>query len=99
MHGDIYLEISPSLHVPVPRDSLPSLLDNYDALVKEDLCGLTWVGVEEVSPTIIRKDEAHPGWEEIILSKYHAKCFGGYRCGRGGCFYKALPLHEALVCN
>lgn len=96
MNTDIYLEISSDLHFPVDRRSLPSLLDNYDALAREDVTGMTWIGVEEVEPTRIVKRK-YSGWESIIPGRYHATCFGGYRCGRGGCFYTELPGEKGKV--
>lgn len=89
MNRDVYLEISSDLHIPVDRRSLPSLLDNYDALTREDVTGMTWIGVEEVEPTTIVKNKVYGDLN--FPGKYHATCFGGYRCGRGGCFYTELP--------
>lgn len=95
MNRDVYLEISSDLHIQVRARDLPSLLDNYDAMANSDTHGMTWIGVEEVEPTTIVKDGLCG--ELIIHGKYHATCFGGYRCGRGGCFYTELPGEKGKV--
>lgn len=95
MNKDVYLEISSDLHFLADRRSLSSLLDNYDALAGQDLYGMTWIGVTELEPTTIVKDGLCG--ELIIPGRYHATCFGGYRSGRGGCFYTELPGEKGKV--
>lgn len=96
MKAYIYIEVSADLHFPVSRRELPGLVDNWEALANAGTDGMTWVGVEEIEPTRIVKSRSR-GWESIIPGKYHATCFGGYRCGRGGCFYTELPGEKGKV--
>lgn len=96
MNTDTYLEVSADLHFPVRRRDLPGLVDNWDALANADTDGMTWVGVEEIEPTRIVKSKCR-GWESIIPGTYHATCYGGYRCGRGGCFYTELPGEKGKI--